>query len=145
MLPPQYLNEPDVLLWFDSFENVPVPTCHPNALLYPCSVELQKANLESQGSPNASGSNSTSTTAATSSLASAIPLAQLLAKPGALNALTSLSALGGLSELLGAPSGGSPAAPVQTTGVHRPHKSSSYGRSSDGSKLKSEKNKYNPY
>ncbi|XP_048516857.1 poly(rC)-binding protein 3 isoform X3 [Dendroctonus ponderosae] len=109
------------------------------------SVELQKANLESQGSPNASGSNSTSTTAATSSLASAIPLAQLLAKPGALNALTSLSALGGLSELLGAPSGGSTATPVQTTGVHRPHKSSSYGRSSDGSKLKSEKNKYNPY
>ncbi|XP_030762032.1 poly(rC)-binding protein 3 isoform X4 [Sitophilus oryzae] len=110
------------------------------------SVELQKANLESQGSPNASGSNSTSTTAATSPLASAIPLAQLLAKPGALNALTSLSALGGLTELLGAGTG-STTAPIQTTGVHRPHKSSSsYGRSSEqGSKLKSERNKFNPY
>ncbi|KAL1505954.1 hypothetical protein ABEB36_005397 [Hypothenemus hampei] len=111
------------------------------------SVELQKANLESQGSPNASSSNSTSTSAATatSSLASAIPLAQLLAKPGALNALTSLSALGGLTELLGAQASAA-TAPVQTTGVHRSHKSSSnYGRSSEGSKLKNERNKYNPY
>lgn len=109
------------------------------------SVELQKANLESQGSPNASGSNSTSTTAATSPLASAIPLAQLLAKPSTLNALTSLSALGGLTELLGAQAGAA-AAPVQTTGVHRAHKSSSsYGRSNEGSKLKNERNKFNPY
>ncbi|XP_066150563.1 poly(rC)-binding protein 3 isoform X3 [Euwallacea fornicatus] len=111
------------------------------------SVELQKANLESQGSPNASSSNSTSTSAATSSLASAIPIAQLLAKPGALNALTSLSTLGGLTELLSAQAGAS-AAPVQTTGVHRSHKSSSsssYGRSNEGHKLKNERNKYNPY
>ncbi|KAF7281306.1 hypothetical protein GWI33_004887 [Rhynchophorus ferrugineus] len=110
------------------------------------SVELQKANLESQGSPTASGSNSTSTTAATSPLASAIPLAQLLAKPGALNALTSLSALGGLTELLGAGTG-STTAPIQTTGVHRAHKSSSnYGRSNEqGNKLKNERSKFNPY
>jgi len=121
------------------------PTADPNARLYPHSVELQKANLESQGSPNASSSNSTSTNAATSSLASAIPLAQLLTKPGALNALSSLSALGGLTELLGAQTG-SAAAPVQTTGVHRSHKSSSsYGRSNEGHKLKNERNKYNPY
>ncbi|XP_050298109.1 poly(rC)-binding protein 3 isoform X1 [Anthonomus grandis grandis] len=112
------------------------------------SVELQKANLESQASPNAStsGSNSASTTtsASSSSLASAIPLAQLLTKPGALNALSSLSALGGLSELLGTQSA-APAPPVQTTGVHRSHKSSSYGRSNDGSKMKSERNKFQPY
>lgn len=121
------------------------PTADPNARLYPHSVELQKANLESQGSPNASSSNSTSTNAATSSLASAIPLAQLLTKPGALNALSSLSALGGLTELLGAQTGAA-AAPVQTTGVHRSHKSSSsYGRSNEGHKLKNERNKYNPY
>jgi len=46
----------------------------------------------------------------------------LLTKPGALGALgglASLSALGGLSELL-APGA---AQPVQTTGVHRSHKS----------------------
>ncbi|CAH2007398.1 unnamed protein product [Acanthoscelides obtectus] len=131
------------------------------------SVELQKANLEAQNSPgggsgtsNSAGSNSTSnggsTTAAATSLASAIPIAQLLAKPGALNALTSLSALGGLSELLGATvagaAGGPP--PVQTTGVtHRhgggkgftPRMRSPGGGPSDGSKLKSERNKFNPY
>ncbi|XP_017779731.1 PREDICTED: poly(rC)-binding protein 3 isoform X1 [Nicrophorus vespilloides] len=108
------------------------------------SVELQKANLEAQNSPN----TGTSSQSSASPLASAIPLAQLLAKPGALNALTSLSALGGLTELLGA-QGGSP--PVQTTGVHRSHKSSytprlnSSSGPSESSKLKSERNKFNPY
>ncbi|KAG5891280.1 hypothetical protein JTB14_019650 [Gonioctena quinquepunctata] len=117
------------------------------------SVELQKANLEAQNSPNAGGSSgqssNTSTTAAASPLASAIPIAQLLAKPGALNALTSLSALGGLTELLGGQ--GPPS--IQTTGVHRPHKSytprlrspGGSGGGSEGSKGKSERNKFNPY
>ncbi|XP_060523434.1 poly(rC)-binding protein 3 isoform X4 [Cylas formicarius] len=113
------------------------------------SVELQKANLEAQNSPT-TGSSSQSSTTAASPLASAIPLAQLLTKPGALNALTSLSALGGLSELLGG-QGGVP--PVQTTGVHRTHKSytprlrspGGSGGPSEGSKLKSERNKFNPY
>lgn len=113
------------------------------------SVELQKANLEAQNSPNTGGSSSGPAPSATSPLASAIPLAQLLAKPGALNALSSLSALGGLTELLGAQSGG---APVQTTGVHRAHKPyaprmrSPGGQAgpADGPKLK-ERNKFNPY
>ncbi|XP_018570177.1 poly(rC)-binding protein 3 isoform X2 [Anoplophora glabripennis] len=110
------------------------------------SVELQKANLEAQNSPSTGGSSQSSTAA--SPLASAIPIAQLLAKPGALNALTSLSALGGLTELLGG-QGGAP--PVQTTGVHRTHKSytprlrSPGGSGSEGSKLKNERNKFNPY
>lgn len=112
------------------------------------SVELQKANLEAQNSPSTGGSSQSSTAA--SPLASAIPLAQLLAKPGALNALTSLSALGGLTELLGAQAG---APPVQTTGVHRTHKSytprlrspGGSGGPSEGSKLKNERNKFNPY
>ncbi|KAK5650877.1 hypothetical protein RI129_001906 [Pyrocoelia pectoralis] len=112
------------------------------------SVELQKANLEAQNSPSTGGSSQSSTAA--NPLASAIPLAQLLAKPGALNALTSLSALGGLTELLGA-QGGAP--PVQTTGVHRTHKNyaprlrspGGGGGPSEGSKLKSERNKFNPY
>ncbi|KAF5286878.1 hypothetical protein FQA39_LY00411 [Lamprigera yunnana] len=112
------------------------------------SVELQKANLEAQNSPSTGGSSQSSTAA--NPLASAIPLAQLLAKPGALNALTSLSALGGLTELLGA-QGGAP--PVQTTGVHRTHKSyaprlrspGGGGGPSEGSKLKTERNKFNPY
>jgi len=112
------------------------------------SVELQKANLEAQNSPSTGGSSQSSTAA--NPLASAIPLAQLLAKPGALNALTSLSALGGLTELLGA-QGGAP--PVQTTGVHRTHKSyaprlrspGGGGGPSEGSKLKNERNKFNPY
>lgn len=110
------------------------------------SVELQKANLEAQNSPSTGGSSQSSTAA--SPLASAIPIAQLLAKPGALNALTSLSALGGLTELLGG-QGGAP--PVQTTGVHRTHKSytprlrSPGGSASEGSKLKNERNKFNPY
>ncbi|XP_023020249.1 poly(rC)-binding protein mub isoform X1 [Leptinotarsa decemlineata] len=117
------------------------------------SVELQKANLEAQNSPNAGGSSgqssTTTSTAAASPLASAIPIAQLLAKPGALNALTSLSALGGLTELLGGQ--GPPS--IQTTGVHRPHKSytprlrspGGSGVTSEGSKAKSERNKFNPY
>lgn len=112
------------------------------------SVELQKANLEAQNSPSTGGSSQSSTAA--SPLASAIPLAQLLAKPGALNALTSLSALGGLTELLGAQTG---APPVQTTGVHRTHKNytprlrspGGSGGASEGSKLKNERNKFNPY
>lgn len=112
------------------------------------SVELQKANLEAQNSPSTGGSSQSSTAA--NPLASAIPLAQLLAKPGALNALTSLSALGGLTELLGA-QGGAP--PVQTTGVHRTHKNyaprlrspGGGGGPSEGSKLKNERNKFNPY
>lgn len=113
------------------------------------SVELQKANLEAQNSPSTGGSSQSSTAA--SPLASAIPLAQLLAKPGALNALTSLSALGGLTELLGGQTG---APPVQTTGVHRTHKSSytprlrspgGSGGPSEGSKFKNERNKFNPY
>ncbi|XP_031334967.1 poly(rC)-binding protein 3 isoform X3 [Photinus pyralis] len=112
------------------------------------SVELQKANLEAQNSPSTGGSSQSSTAA--NPLASAIPLAQLLTKPGALNALTSLSALGGLTELLGA-QGGAP--PVQTTGVHRTHKNyaprlrspGGGGGPSEGSKLKSERNKFNPY
>lgn len=113
------------------------------------SVELQKANLEAQNSPNTGGTSQSSTAA--SPLASAIPLAQLLAKPGALNALTSLSALGGLTELLGAQTGAAP--PVQTTGVHRTHKNytprlrspGGSGGPSEGLKLKSERNKFNPY
>lgn len=113
----------------------------------PPSVELQKANLEAQNSPSTGGSGQSSTA---SPLASAIPLAQLLAKPGALNALTSLSALGGLTELLGAQSG---TPPVQTTGVHRTHKNytprlrspGGSGGPTEGSKLKTERNKFNPY
>ncbi|CAH0559718.1 unnamed protein product [Brassicogethes aeneus] len=117
------------------------------------SVELQKANLEAQNSPGTGGSSSGQSSSATaaSPLASAIPLAQLLAKPGALNALTSLSALGGLTELLGGGQAGAP--PVQTTGVHRSHKNyaprlrspAGGGGPQDGSKLKSERNKFNPY
>ncbi|KRT85964.1 K Homology domain containing protein [Oryctes borbonicus] len=111
------------------------------------SVELQKANLEAQNSPSTGGSGQSSTA---SPLASAIPLAQLLAKPGALNALTSLSALGGLTELLGSQSG---TTPVQTTGVHRTHKNytprlrspGGSGGPTEGSKLKNERNKFNPY
>nr|CAD7589430.1 unnamed protein product [Timema genevievae] len=73
----------------------------------------------------------------------------LLSKPGALNALSSLSALGGLTELLG----GSHSSPVQTTGVHRSHKTytprlrspgSGMGPQ-DNSKLKSERSKFAPY
>ncbi|XP_049821070.1 poly(rC)-binding protein 3 isoform X2 [Aethina tumida] len=133
------------------------------------SVELQKANLEAQNSPSAGGAGGTgggssgtqsaapatgASAASASPLASAIPLAQLLAKPGALNALTSLSALGGLTELLGAAAAGQGGAapPVQTTGVHRTHKGSYAprlrspgGGPSEGSKLKSERNKFNPY
>lgn len=113
------------------------------------SVELQKANLEAQNSPSTGGSSQSSTAA--NPLASAIPLAQLLTKPGALNALTSLSALGGLTELLGAQTTGAP--PVQTTGVHRTHKSyaprlrspGGGGGLSEGSKIKNERNKFNPY
>ncbi|XP_063226542.1 poly(rC)-binding protein 3 isoform X3 [Bacillus rossius redtenbacheri] len=122
------------------------------------SVELQKANLEAQNPANPGGpgsstpgsSSSGPSSAAASPLASAIPLAQLLSKPGALNALSSLSALGGLSDLLGG--GGS--SPVQTTGVHRAHKTftprlrspgSSMGPQ-DGAKLnKSERSKFAPY
>ncbi|GLV42054.1 mushroom-body expressed [Carabus blaptoides fortunei] len=114
------------------------------------SVELQKANLEAQNSPSTGGSGPGPTPAAASPLASAIPLAQLLTKPGALNALSSLSALGGLTELLGAQAG---APPVQTTGVHRTHKSyaprlrspGGSGGPSETSKLKSERNKFSPY
>ncbi|XP_047529081.1 poly(rC)-binding protein 3 isoform X3 [Vanessa atalanta] len=97
------------------------------------SVELQKANLEGSAS-GAGGSGS-------SPLASAIPLAQLLSKSGALGALSSLSALGGLSDLL---AGAAP--PVQTTGVHRSHKS--FARRADDeppSKTSKERNKYSPY
>lgn len=121
--------------------------------VYFLSVELQKANLEAQNSPNTGGSSQSSTTTASttaSPLASAIPIAQLLTKPGALNALSSLTALGGLSELL---SGQGSAPQVQTTGVHRTHKSytprlrspGGSGGPGDGSKLKSERNKFNPY
>ncbi|XP_061377685.1 poly(rC)-binding protein 3 isoform X1 [Danaus plexippus] len=85
------------------------------------SVELQKANLEGGGSGGP--------------LASAIPLAQLLSKSGALGALGSLSALGGLTDLL---AGG----PVQTTGVHRPHKLT---RRDDDAKGSKDRNKYSPY
>ncbi|XP_050343400.1 poly(rC)-binding protein 3 isoform X3 [Nymphalis io] len=97
------------------------------------SVELQKANLE--GSASGAGGSGTSP------LASAIPLAQLLSKSGALGALSSLSALGGLSDLL---AGAAP--PVQTTGVHRSHKS--FARRADDeppSKTSKERNKYSPY
>ncbi|XP_011301235.1 poly(rC)-binding protein 3 isoform X1 [Fopius arisanus] len=127
------------------------------------SVELQKANLEAQntqtpgsgtnpGASGASASPSTTTTTA-SPLASAIPLAQLLSKPGALNALSSLTALGGLTELLGG-AGGAAATqlPVQTTGVHRSHKtftprlrSPGAPGPTDSGKFKSERTKYNPY
>ncbi|XP_056629888.1 poly(rC)-binding protein 3 isoform X2 [Diorhabda carinulata] len=115
------------------------------------SVELQKANLEAQNSPStgqSSNSNTSTSTSAASPLASAIPIAQLLAKPGALNALTNLSALGGLTELLSGQGAGSPS--IQTTGVHRPHKSytprlRSPGGGNEGSKLKNERNKFNPY
>ncbi|XP_050514803.1 poly(rC)-binding protein 2 isoform X1 [Diabrotica virgifera virgifera] len=116
------------------------------------SVELQKANLEAQNSPSTgqssnSNTNSSSTSAA-SPLASAIPIAQLLAKPGALNALTSLTALGGLTELLSGQGGGPPS--IQTTGVHRAHKSytprmRSPGGGNEGGRIKNERNKFNPY
>ncbi|XP_072765592.1 poly(rC)-binding protein 3 isoform X2 [Anoplolepis gracilipes] len=127
------------------------------------SVELQKANLEAQntqtpgsgttpGASGASASPSTTTTTA-SPLASAIPLAQLLSKPGALNALSSLTALGGLTELLGGAAGAAASAlPVQTTGVHRSHKtftprlrSPGAPGPTDSGKFKSERTKYNPY
>lgn len=139
--------------FFERKDNFKTPNCSWQFLhsLFLCvflSVELQKANLEAQNSPSTGGSSQSSTAA--SPLASAIPLAQLLAKPGALNALTSLSALGGLTELLGAQAG---APPVQTTGVHRTHKSytprlrspGGSGGPSEGSKLKNERNKFNPY
>ncbi|XP_059046153.1 poly(rC)-binding protein 3 isoform X2 [Achroia grisella] len=102
------------------------------------SVELQKANLEGSTSSGTGGSS------AASPLASAIPLAQLLSKTGALGALNSLSALGGLSDLL---SGSSGSQPVQTTGVHRNHKSFNQRRQDDDTPTKSskERNKYNPY
>ncbi|XP_023714476.1 poly(rC)-binding protein 3 isoform X5 [Cryptotermes secundus] len=122
------------------------------------SVELQKANLEAQnpatpGGPGTSTPGSSSSgpsSAAASPLASAIPLAQLLSKPGALNALSSLSALGGLTELLG---GTGASAPVQTTGVHRSHKTYTPRLRSpgggmgpqDNSKIKSERSKFAPY
>ncbi|KAK0168331.1 hypothetical protein PV327_002148 [Microctonus hyperodae] len=127
------------------------------------SVELQKANLEAQNTqtpgsgttPGASGASaSPSTTSTTASpLASAIPLAQLLSKPGALNALSSLTALGGLTELLGGAAGAAAASlPVQTTGVHRSHKTFTPRLRSPGAtgptdtgKFKSERTKYNPY
>ncbi|XP_011062842.1 PREDICTED: poly(rC)-binding protein 3 isoform X2 [Acromyrmex echinatior] len=127
------------------------------------SVELQKANLEAHntqtpgsgttpGASGASASPSTTTTTA-SPLASAIPLAQLLSKPGALNALSSLTALGGLTELLGGAAGAAASAlPVQTTGVHRSHKtftprlrSPGAPGPTDSGKFKSERTKYNPY
>ncbi|XP_044727800.1 poly(rC)-binding protein 3 isoform X3 [Chrysoperla carnea] len=125
------------------------------------SVELQKANLEAtQTTSPTSGGGATAPTPASSAavsaspLASAIPLAQLLSKPGALNALTSLTALGGLTELLGGAHASAAAAPVQTTGVHRTHKpftqrlrspGSGGSNSSENSKLKSDRNKFNPY
>ncbi|CAH0763851.1 unnamed protein product [Diatraea saccharalis] len=100
------------------------------------SVELQKANLEGSTSGGAGGSSTASP------LASAIPLAQLLSKSGALGALSSLSALGGLTDLLS----GSGAQPVQTTGVHRNHKSFNRRQDDDTpSKSSKERNKYNPY
>ncbi|XP_077297953.1 poly(rC)-binding protein mub isoform X2 [Arctopsyche grandis] len=109
------------------------------------SVELQKANLEGGTATGTQGStNSSNSTTGTSPLASAIPLAQLLAKPGALNALSSLSALGGLTELLAA-------TPVQTTGVHRPHRGPTRTRSpgptsaSDQPTKIKERTKFNPY
>lgn len=109
------------------------------------SVELQKANLEGGTGTGTQGTNNSSnSTTGAGPLASAIPLAQLLAKPGALNALSSLSALGGLTELLAA-------APVQTTGVHRPHRGPTRTRSpgptstsEQPSKIK-ERTKFNPY
>ncbi|CAG5088622.1 Similar to Pcbp3: Poly(rC)-binding protein 3 (Mus musculus) [Cotesia congregata] len=127
------------------------------------SVELQKANLEAQNTqnpgsgttPGASGSSASpsNTTTTASPLASAIPLAQLLSKPGALNALSSLTALGGLTELLGGAAGAATATlPVQTTGVHRSHKtftprlrSPGAPGPTDSGKFKSERTKYNPY
>ncbi|KAJ8665026.1 hypothetical protein QAD02_006688 [Eretmocerus hayati] len=131
------------------------------------SVELQKANLESQNTqnpgsgttPGATGASATSpsstTTTTASPLASAIPLAQLLSKPGALNALSSLTALGGLTELLGNAANAATAAsamPVQTTGVHRNNKnftprlrSPSTPGPIDSGKFKSERAKFNPY
>ncbi|XP_075971653.1 poly(rC)-binding protein mub isoform X4 [Anticarsia gemmatalis] len=101
------------------------------------SVELQKANLE-----GSSGSGASAGSSAASPLASAIPLAQLLSKTGALGALSSLSALGGLTDLLSGTS-----QPVQTTGVHRNHKSFSQRRQDDDAPAKTskERNKYNPY
>ncbi|CAK1598740.1 unnamed protein product [Parnassius mnemosyne] len=100
------------------------------------SVELQKANLEG----STSGGSSSATT---NPLASAIPLAQLLTKTGALGALNSLTALGGLTDLLG----GTNTQPVQTTGVHRNHKSFNQRRQDDDTPTKTskERNKYSPY
>lgn len=140
---------------------------HPNYILF--SVELQKANLESQNNaPNGAGPSSSSSQAGqtpnttnntcttTNPLASAIPLAQLLAKPGALNALSSLTALGGLTDLLGGGALGAghavhahTNAPIQTTGVHRHKSYQPRLRSPNGggqeSKIKNERNKFNPY
>lgn len=121
----------------------PVSTSH---LPRSRSVELQKANLEG-GSGSAAGTagNAPTGSGSASPLASAIPLAQLLSKSGALGALSSLSALGGLTDLLsGANASSSP--PVQTTGVHRNHKSFNNRRQDDDSPAKPSKDrKYNPY
>lgn len=115
-------------------------------------MELQKANLEAQNSPNSGGSTTASgstTTTTPSPLASALPLAQLLAKPGALNALSSLQALGGLTELLGLAGGLGSGSQVQTTGVHRSHTKSYNSRNRnndhDDIKPKTERSKFAPY
>jgi poly(rC)-binding protein 2/3/4 len=91
------------------------------------SVELKKVTLEIQNPATAGGpgtsnpvpSSSGSSSADASCLPNIIRFAQLMAKPGALNALTSLSALETLTELL---EGTGASAPVQTTDVHRSHK-----------------------
>lgn len=154
------------IFFFYLFDTILRGTFPPSPFYILClfpSVELQKANLEAQntqtpgsgttpGASGASASPSTTTTTA-SPLASAIPLAQLLSKPGALNALSSLTALGGLTELLGGAAGAAASAlPVQTTGVHRSHKtftprlrSPGAPGPTDSGKFKSERTKYNPY
>ncbi|KOB78980.1 Poly(RC)-binding protein 3 [Operophtera brumata] len=108
------------------------------------SVELQKANLEGgSGSGGGAAGNASAGSGSASPLASAIPLAQLLSKSGALGALSSLSALGGLTDLLSGANASS--APVQTTGVHRNHKSFNNRRQDDDSPAKPSKDrKYNP-
>jgi len=126
------------------------------------SVELQKANLESQnkegGSPNGGsiGNNGPTSSGGQNSgnngsgLSNALPpLAKLLSNP-ILSHLSTLGSLGGLNDLLSSaslPHGTH--APVQTTGAHRrPHNSFLPKLKSSNSpppKPKTDRNKFAPY
>lgn len=141
-----HLRSPSVpsLVRPSTFAPCPMSDVHcPHACPAP-SVELQKANLEGGAGGTGAGAGTASGGGSASPLASAIPLAQLLTKSSALGALTSLSALGGLTDLL---SGSNSNPPVQTTGVHRNHKSYNQRRQDDDTTTKStkERNKFSPY